>query len=516
MVIGSECDAFDELKFIGDRARALFDTLVELGEWEPAGGASGPLVNPTVLSFKDAVRAAFTEASNRQASLLFAFIGHGQSDGDQDYYLFAKDSTQTPDSDSAFLVSQRIREHLKQIDLEQEHLKTATGLDGLVCLIDACEAAEAAQAAGARWLQPLVAVGGRMELMVASADGKAYDGCFTRTLVATAQIGKRNASEFLLCADLKPAIVEQCTAQTPILMSFDGVTVVHNDSTDRGLYLVANKVRCDGPLSGTAAAVVIDGVIDQLTRGVVITGTVAEAYQRLHETDSHRLRAVIGAPGAGKSTLVSLLLRPQVVADAAPTLPMHGVVFLEAASTRQSIAETLATQLHASIPTFQAATARVEAATPEDELKTLDALERRVLRPLEHCRAQGMRVRVLLDGLDQPDTHARADVIAVAAALADPIRSGLNQVRVIVTARDTLPLGDYPGMDAAFAIPLDPPSSQDLATYIEDTRGRRDLAIDNSLLANLPADGGWLIARLLSEIEDRFLPYTTTWSISAP
>src|SRR5512142_1861864 len=452
LVIGSECDALGELGFVQDRAQELLDTLAELGEWEAVDGGPDPLLDPTAAALDEVVATAFAEASRREATLLLAFIGHGQADGGEDYYLLAKDSPATPNSRTAFHLSQRVR----------ELLKTAPKLDGLVCLIDACEAAEGVQGAGSRWLHPLVAGGGRMELMVASGATNAYDGCFNRTLVVTARRGQPAAGEFLACADLKPDLVTGCPRQTPVLMSFDGVTVVHNDTTDRGLYLVANVVRRGGALAGTVAA----GIIDQLTRGVVPTGTVLEAYQQLCGTDTQRLRAVVGPPGAGKSTLVSLLLRPEVLGQDLRGLAVHGAVFLDPSATRETIANTLAAQFTGTIPGFAEATTLVEDRTDPDELRGLDALERRICRPLEACR-RGAWVRVLLDGLDQIDPQSRDDVIAAISALTDPSRALLDHLRVIVTVRPIPALTDHLQRLGAQTIQMDPPSTSDLAAFIE-------------------------------------------------
>ena len=492
LVIGSECAEFRKLGFVQERAGDLYDTLTDLGDWEAAGGLTGPVINPSTASLSEAVRNAFAEASSRQATLLFAFIGHGQADGDQDYFLFAADSTQPPTVRSAFHLIQEIR----------DNLKTAATLDGLICLTDACEAGEGVRGAGQRWLQPLVASGGRMELMVASGDTDAYDGCFTRTLVATARRGDPKAGEYLLCADLKPSLSVGCPRQTPVLLSFDGVTVVPDDTADRGLYLVANIVRRGSDLVGTAAV----GLVDQLTRGVVITGAVAEAYQRLREADGERLRAVVGPAGAGKSTLVSLLLRPELVVDDSTRIAVHAAVFLDASSTRGTVANSLSDQLAKSVPGFAGAVAAVESGTDPEELNALDALEARVRRPLEQCRQAGTRVRILIDGLDQPGAHSRERILDAVATLADPSDGRLGHLRVIVTARQTVGLTGHPGLGGAHLVVLEGPTPEDLSAVVQRTRGRRDLAIEDDLLANLPADGGWLIARLLAEVEERFLP----------
>ncbi len=496
LVIASECKQMAELGFVETLARDLQTTLLDpdLGGWSPALGdrSLSLLLNPSVVDLKATVKAAFRAADKARAALLVAFIGHGITISDDDYYLLVSDSScESPDSDTAYHLVQQVR----------EALNTATRLDGLVWLVDACEAAGGIKGAGARWVTSLVTSGGRMELLVASGDDLAYEGCFSRTLIATMRAGLRQAGEYLLFADVKPVLTASCPKQTAQLLSYDGVRVI-DDSTDKGLYLVMNAHRRNSPLTGSAAA----GLVDQLTRGVVMTDQVVERFTELVENDAARLRAVIGPAGSGKSTLVSLLLRSELVPTAMSAPRLDAVVFLDPSSDVESIARELSAQLSVALPGFGEASAQLRQRLKPEELRSLPVTEAEVCRPLEACRTPGQRVRMLIDGLDQPDLKHRELVLAEIAGLADPTRSGLSHVRVIVTARDSLALTERPGMQHAHVIAASPLSRTDLEDLIcQRTQTDTAHARYDELLSELP-DGGWLIARLLSEIEDRFLP----------
>ena len=45
------------------------------------------------------------------------------------------------------------------------------------------------EGAATRWTEVLAGNRGRMEVLVASGNGSAYDGCFTKTILSTFQTG---------------------------------------------------------------------------------------------------------------------------------------------------------------------------------------------------------------------------------------------------------------------------------------------------------------------------------------
>src|SRR5664279_2947429 len=90
LVIGSECAALGPLGFTGQRAGELQAALVESGAWRPA--ADGPVLDPDVTGLKAAIRSAFAAADAERATLLIAFVRHGVTTAEEDFYLLAHDS----------------------------------------------------------------------------------------------------------------------------------------------------------------------------------------------------------------------------------------------------------------------------------------------------------------------------------------------------------------------------------------------------------------------------------------
>jgi hypothetical protein len=151
------------------------------------------VINPELAELRTTLNTAFQSASDQQATLLIAFIGHGATTAEENFHLLAHDSPAVPDAESAFHLAQGIRDRLNR----------SPGLDGLIVLVDACQTSQGLQGAVRRWTEVLAA-GVRIELLVASGDGNAYSGCFTRTLLATFAQGLPHAGESLLCTNLVP------------------------------------------------------------------------------------------------------------------------------------------------------------------------------------------------------------------------------------------------------------------------------------------------------------------------
>lgn len=192
LIIGSESAEFGHLGFTSELATALYSTLTTNGRWLPL--SDGPVLDPTIGQFKRLLKAAFRQADNFRATLLVAFIGHGFTTGDDDFYLLASDSEQPIDSDAGL--------HLVNVVAEQ--LGLTQTLDGLIVLVDACEAGSGSLGAGNRWVRIMEKAAGRWELLVASDRGNAYDGCFTQTLLRTFDSGLDTSGTNLLCGDLTP------------------------------------------------------------------------------------------------------------------------------------------------------------------------------------------------------------------------------------------------------------------------------------------------------------------------
>ena len=116
LVIGSQCERLQRLSFLPGLAEELYAVLTdpERGSCVPAIGDHGLLLDPSVEEAHNALEAAFERASKDEATLLLAFIGHGQfAEGDEDFYFLPRDASHPPTSRKALHLVQVIRECLQ-------------------------------------------------------------------------------------------------------------------------------------------------------------------------------------------------------------------------------------------------------------------------------------------------------------------------------------------------------------------------------------------------------------------
>ncbi|RZL77807.1 MAG: tetratricopeptide repeat protein [Rhodococcus sp. (in: high G+C Gram-positive bacteria)] len=483
LVIGSESEKFGRLGFTGELAEALYTALTTEGRWLPFG--DGPVLDPTIAELKRVVKAAFRQANGMRATLLIAFVGHGFTTGEDDFFLLASNSKQPLDSDSGL--------HLVNVVAEQLGLTQA--LDGLVVLVDACEAGTGALGAGNRWVKFLEKAAGRMELLVASDGGNAYDGCFTRTLLRTFDSGLDTSGTNLLCADLTPEINAACQWQTPRHLSFNGAQVQRGDL---GLWLVPNRARRRDAVTGRPAA----GLVDHLLYSVSPTTAVQELLAAMVESAGDRLQAVVGPAGSGKSTIMALLIRPALV-PALGGLTVEFVtaaVFLDLSSSVETVIAELTEQLNNRFG-IEFRTARETVLAELTDHDKFSEFETAIVRPLQRLRAPGRRIRLLIDGLDQPEDAGRDGIIAAVATLSTDDR--LTHVRVVVGIRSGTGTETRSELTHARVFPVRLPSLSEVLGEFASVY--RDLPADlGQTLAGLADDatgGGWLIPRLIAEID---------------
>ncbi|MCE7001747.1 tetratricopeptide repeat protein [Kibdelosporangium philippinense] len=396
LVIASQCEGLNLLSFLPNAARDVAEVLLDpsIGGCVPALPDTPLLVDPTAAELDSAVTSAFERASEDEATLFIALVGHGEYTFD-DFYFLVKDTPLPPNSRTAFLLAQRIRELLGQHSL----------LDGLVLLLDTCHAGIAAQQAGDRWIQIVGQAGRRFEVLTASDDRAAANGCFSKQLVNIMRSGHAELGARLRCPDMKVALSGLCPSQTAVHLAFDGRREI--TAGDEGLWLARNT--SDAWRSSQAADNPAADLIDTLTRDYV-------PPQQLQTLVGHLLMGTrtITVAGSDKSSLIAALARPSVARAVIPPQLMDAVVFVSATDTVERIATELARQLSKNVPGFADAARTFESSADEASWNLADAFERAVAGPL---RDSQLKARIAVDGVDDLPTVSRDRLVHALLAL---------------------------------------------------------------------------------------------------
>ncbi|WP_244162463.1 FHA domain-containing protein [Amycolatopsis regifaucium] len=457
LVVASQCEALNLLSFLPDAGKQVSAALLDpgIGGCVPAlADGRGLLVDPTMVELDDALAEAFERASEDEATLFLSLVGHGEY-ADDDFYFLTKDTSLPVDSRRSFLFAQRIKELLGRYSM----------LDGLVILLDTCHAGIGALQAGRRWLRIVGEAGKRFDLLTASDDRVAANGCFSRSLVTVLRSGHESLGERVRCADLKRVIAGLCPMQTAVHLGFDGTREV--TEADQGLWIALNSSPTwrRSPLAGNPAA----PLIERLT----------EDYQpdpRLGQTVGHlltgaRLVAITGGERSGKSTMLAALARPSVAGAYVPPDFLHAVLFAARGRTAEQLARELARQLRRTVPGFSEADETFSSDLDDDARSGASAFDLVLLGPLRTLAPQWTdgHVRIAVDGLDDldPDVGARlSDFLRslsadpalgwVKTVMATRERSGLTAAAVTVdmypTGRNRV-LGTRPEPDRTQVVP---------------------------------------------------------------
>jgi tetratricopeptide (TPR) repeat protein len=483
MVIGSQCHALGDamrLEFLPGTAKDLFAVMTdpELGGCAEIV-AGGLLLDPTVSATKNAIRKAYRAAANEESTLFLAYIGHGTYVGG-DFFLLPLDAAERPNSDTGVNV----------IELIKEEHRIGPGADGIVVLIDACFSGVGALATAARWVGELAGTL-RFEVLTSAADTPAYDGCFTKTLVAKLRNGIDEVpGDYLRCEHLRSVIRDVCESQVPQLPAYNA---------DEGLFLARNQARArrtgKSPWAGTRT----EEEAERLTACFQPTPVLHKILTTSQET---RCVAVTGIAGVGKSTLAAALIQPERTHGVVATGFAHAAVFLSGATLTPEIANTLSGQLERSVPGFSAARAEFERGLIDKEKRRLDSLQRQIVGPLRSLRGSAL-VRVVIDGLDQLHAASANSMYSALEVLASD--ASLPWVRLVVTSRPNTPLPRD-----AVEVPIDVADDGLVASYLE--RRGVPLALRSAITDR--AQGNWLIARLLAD-QALAVPDSTPDSLSA-
>lgn len=494
---GDQPGGDERLAFMPDLARTLVRTLAP--QWSIHGNA--PVLNPTAANAKKAITAAVAAASEGGETLLLAFLGHGETaEGDQatpDFYLQFDGSSPQPNSETSI--------HLVQFLKEQLRCAQAANLNGLVVLVDTCSA-------GGVPVQAAMSgkpIGGRLEMLVASDDGPAFNGCFTTTLIGALTAGIAHAGETVHPANVYPRILAECKAQSPVHLSYTNGYLNPAGSHDPALWLMPNRTRSWHPLLGRPDA----GILDQVSEGVLLSRNQKIALQETKENLHRRLRILTGPAGAGKTTVLASLVSPQLDRfDQLTASNISAAAFLSRATTPEAVITELADQL-ATPPSAAGGDdpAELPPASPfaaarrqvEDEIKagripgSTDLLDRALILPLARSLDPASDpTQIVIDGLDQVRESQATAFHNLVARLATA--DGLERLRVILGVRDTgKPLPDQL-TKLGFPIHVAAPNWDDLPA-----RARPDWftqAIEQHRGQVIPS--GWLTVRLLDQLQD--------------
>jgi tetratricopeptide (TPR) repeat protein len=415
LVIASQCEGLNLLSFLpdaaGDVASALLDPAV--GQCVPALPERPLLVDPTIDQLDDAITEAFARASEDEATLFIALVGHGEYT-DDDFYFLTKDTKLPPSSRTAFMLAQRVRELLAEHSM----------LDGLVLLLDTCHAGIAAQQAAGRWIKIVGQAGRRFEVLTASDERTAANGCFSRQLVQVLRSGHPKLGERLRCPDMKTVLSLLCPMQTAVHLAFDGRREIATG--DEGLWLAMNSSEAwrGSPAADNPAA----AEIDRLTRDYEPPHQLASVVSNL--LSGTKYLAVTGPAGTGKSRLVAALARPSVAERVVPPKLMDAVLFLSATDTASTVAAELARQLGRTVPGFADSAAAYQDSVDPTVWQAADSFQRAVLGPLAHGKH---KARIAIDGIDN-----------LPAPLGNRLRQKLEplalkgQLQLVLSSRQTL------------------------------------------------------------------------------
>ncbi len=467
LVIASQCEALGQLGFLPQVAEDFYNVMVdpERGACVPALDDGGLLIDPSVKDTKDAIKKAYWRSAKDEATLFITYIGHGEKT-DEDFYLLPRDAENPPDSDTAV--------HLTNL-IKEAHKKAVGQVDGLAVLVDACYSGQAGFGAAQSWVRGL---GGmlRFEVLTASADRPAADGCFSRTLTALLRDGiSAVPSEHLHCVNLRPLIKKQCPNQEPQNPAYN---------PDETLWLAKNAGSIREPWAQTPVA----DEIQRLTRAYQLTPALSDVMAL---SLKQQCVAVVGDAGTGKSALAAVLAWPSIARGYVPAGFVHAIALLTEATTPRELARSLTEQLARSVRGFREAQQSFAHNVPYEEQQRLDTLEKQLLGPLKWLGHQAQSnevgdVRIVVDALDRLATGAQGSVMEALNQLEE-----LDFMRLVVTARPDTRL---PLQASVYALALAP--DENIRKYLE----RREIQRARQTDVVQAARGNWLVARMLADL----------------
>jgi hypothetical protein len=323
----------------------------------------------------------------------------------------------------------------------------------LTVVLDACLSGEALLAAAKDWFRPAMNTGRRIELVSSSDLRVSYALQFSQALSQLVRQGDVRLDPVLRTAALRGAVGARLTRQVPQSASFDGGGAGPADPNGPWL---AHNVAYDMELSPLAWSPDHDVLLPALRH----FQPPAELARFAGAVRDHRLLAVTGAMGTGKTTLATALCRPELL----PHEGTHGVPHV-AAVVRLSdthwasgtSVKQLAEQLQMHLSGFAEARRAYRTQVPQAERALLPAPVAEIGGPLTLMERREP-VRVIVDGLDQVNPANRRGLVEGLVALRDTAPGWFG---VVATVRDGIPLdGDW------HREPVPAPSERQLQDYL--------------------------------------------------
>ena len=197
----------------------------------------------------------------------------------------------------------------------------------------------------------------------------------------------------------------------------------------------------------------------------------------------HRVVVLTGKAGAGKSSQATALARPEITGGRVPDGFVHGIAILTSDTNRASLADDLERQLRNSVRGFAEAVAEFGRSVPLPEREKLDALTRKVLKPLAYL-IEEPEVRIVLDGFDRLQDLSRD-------AVREAVAASPENLRILITTRS-----DTSGLPSGDTLELGTPPRDALDRYLAS---RQVPAAAHPAILDRAA-GHWLFARLLADL----------------
>jgi hypothetical protein len=464
LVIGSQCKALNRLKFLPEVAERLYSLLIDPGLGGCVGvplegRPPGLLLDPTVAEAKAAMERAIEDAGREGATLILAYIGHGEFPHERSgkFFLMPTDATEPT-----------AREALNFVSIIEGFLDNPKVRFDLFVLLDACCAGAGAWQAMESWARSLQ-TNFSYVFLTATDDRDAANAPLTWALIELLEKGDPEAGVRLHGRDVERFLKDRKRPSQHVTYNAE----------DARFFLARNIAHNPGDVFWKHSQ-----GRDQILKQTEYFQPTPQLDALVEAARSHSVVVLTGEAGAGKSTLAAALVRPELARGHVPAGFVHAIAVLGLTSNQRSVADDLERQLQRSLPGFAGAVVEFERSAPLAERSPLTAefLPRMVIRPLAYL-ADMPEVRIVLDGFDQLPDVTRDAVGKFFGKRPD-------HLRLVITTRH-----DTPDCPPGHTIHHGPTPHDDINRYLAARR-----VPDEARPAILYRAGNhWLVARLLAD-----------------